>query len=88
MVNDSGGTTIGVWIGERDDTLSEFDAALECGPTHIGSRSEEIKHAMAMLATIEETLDDVDYSFDAEPSKRHFVRQAILDRARKEAAMD
>lgn len=82
------GTTIGVWIGEHDDMLSAFDAALACGPDHAGSRSEKIKYAMAMSTTIEETLDDIGYEFDAEPSKRHFVRQAILDQARREAQMD
>ena len=79
------GTTIGVWIGADDDVLDEFDDALECGPRYAGSRSAATKEAMRLASTVEETLDNLDYGFDSPQSKRHFVTQAILDHARREA---
>ena len=79
------GTTIGVWIGADDDVLNEFDDALECGPRYAGSRSAEVKDALRLASTVEETLDDLDYEFDSPRSKRHFVTQAILNQARREA---
>ena len=79
------GTTIGIWIGENDDVLETFDDALECGPRYPGSRSAEVKEAMRLASTVEETLDNLDYGFDSPQSKRHFVTQAILDHARREA---
>jgi hypothetical protein len=79
------GTTIGVWIGNDDGVLTEFDDALECGPEHAGSRSAEVKEAMQLATAVEDTLDDLDYEFDAPPSKRHFVTQALLNQAQREA---
>lgn len=79
------GTTIGVWIGGRDSVLEDFDETLDCGPEHVGSRSEEVKNAMHLATAVESTLDDIGYEFDSPASKRHFVQQALLDRARSES---
>jgi hypothetical protein len=82
-----GGTTIGVWVGEQNDVLDEFDAALDCGPGHVGSRSEEIKEAMRLAVTVQETIADFPYEVTG-PELRHQVRQALLEQDRREAAMD
>lgn len=79
----SDGTTIGIWVGEDDEIVDEFDTTLGMRPDY--SRSEKIKDAMAMYVTIAETLDDIEYDFDGEPPKRHFVRQAIFNQARQES---
>lgn len=84
MANDDG-TTIGVWIGSNDDVLDEFDDALDCGPEHAGSRSAAVKDALALATAVEETLDDLDYEFDSSVSKRHFITQAVLNQAQREA---
>ncbi|WP_049998867.1 hypothetical protein [Halococcus sediminicola] len=86
MADDSG-QTIGVWIGERDDVLERFDDTLECGPNHAGSRSEEIKEAMRLAIVVQETVDDFPYD-PSGASLRHQVQQALIDKDRREAALD
>ncbi|MFB9804159.1 hypothetical protein ACFFQF_01055 [Haladaptatus pallidirubidus] len=78
----SDGTTIGIWVGENDDVVDQFDEKLGTHPKY--SRSESIKDAMALKIAVEEVLDEVGYDFDSERSKRHWVRQALLDHARDE----
>jgi len=80
----SDGTTIGVWIGANDSVLTDFDEALECGPEHAGSRSEEIKEAMRLYLTVRETVDEFPYELSG-PSLRHETRQALIDKDRREA---
>ena len=84
MADDSG-QTIGVWIGESDDVLERFDEALECGPNHAGSRSEEIKEAMRLAVAVHETVDDFPYDPEG-PALRHQIQQALIDKDRREAA--
>jgi hypothetical protein len=72
----SDGTTIGVWIGEDDDLITEFDALFGTDPDY--SRSREIKRAMETHMTVEQVLRDVDA--DVAPRERQsIVRQALLD---------
>lgn len=82
-----GGTTIGVWVGEDDDVIDEFDERLDCGPNHVGSRSEEIKEAMRLAVVVQETIDGFPYEIDGAPL-RHQVRQALIEQDRREAAME
>lgn len=83
----SDGTTIGIWVSERNDIVERFDDVLGTRDSNY-SRSESIKEAMELYLTVEETLAELDYNFPAEQSKRHFVRQAILEQARREADRD
>lgn len=80
------GRTIGIWVPEHDDIVDRFDDQLGHYPSY--SRSERIKDAMEMYMRIEQVLDEIEYDFDAEVSKRHWVRQALHDRARQEAELD
>lgn len=86
MADDSG-QTIGVWIGGSDDILDRFDDALECGPNYAGSRSEEIKEAMRLAMVVHETVEDFPYD-PSGASLRHQVQQALIDKDRREAALD
>jgi len=74
------GTTIGVWIPESDDDLlSDFDD-LE------GSRSRNLRRAMALLVAINGALEAVGEPLDGwdERALRATVRQAVLDHFRRE----
>jgi hypothetical protein len=71
-MSEDDGTTTGVWFGPRDiDTLEEFDEAFATE-----SRSEKIKDAMRLYLDVESVLDEQGLDM-GEPSKRHFVWQAI-----------
>lgn len=83
---DDNATTIGIWIGEDDDVLAEFDTTLECGPGHAGSRSEELKEAMRLAVTVQETIEGFPYEVEG-AELRHQVRQALIEQDRREAAM-
>lgn len=78
------GRTIGVWIGADDRLVEEFDAELAAKAGAQYSRSAKIKESMRLYLAVEQTLDQIDYQFSAEQSKRAFVRQALLDHARRE----
>lgn len=77
------GTTIGIWIGEDESLVEEFDNQLGQRPDY--SRSEEVKAAMRLLLAVDDVLaepvDDL-----SGPELRHYVRQALLDKDRREAA--
>ena len=70
-------TTIGVWIGDGETIDDRFDDQLGSAPAY--SRSRRIKDAMELYLVVEDVLDGSGYTFDSERSKRHFVRQALLD---------
>jgi len=79
-MSDDDGTTIGVWIPESDDDLlSDFDS-LE------GSRSRNLRRAMALLVAIDGALDAVGEPLGDwdERALRATVRQAVLDHFRRE----
>ena len=76
-------TTIGIYFGPRDDLRERFDEQLDEGNASY-SRSGAVKDAMELYLVIDEVLDDFDFDFPNERSKRHFVRQAIVDQARRE----
>lgn len=81
----SRGTTIGIWIGENDDLVDDFDQQLGQRPDY--SRSEEVKEAMELYLAVMETVDELPYDI-AGPQLRHHVRQAILEKDRREAAAE
>jgi hypothetical protein len=73
------GTTIGVWIPSgEEDLLADFDA-LE------GSRSRNLRRAMALLVAIDGALEAVGEPLDDwdERALRATVRQAVLDHFRE-----
>lgn len=76
-------TTLGVWIPKGSDLPERFDDQLADGAGY--SRSAEILEAMELLITVDRTLEELDYEFDSDASRRHFVRQAILEQARRES---
>jgi hypothetical protein len=82
----SNGTTIGIWLGDDDTLVEDFDDALGQRPDY--SRSEMVKEAMRLSLTVEDALADIEYDFPNERAKRSFVRQAIMTQARVEAERD
>jgi hypothetical protein len=63
------------------DRFDEYFGAGEYGPR---SRSELLENAARMYLQIHTAIDATDYQFSAEPPKRHWVRQAVLDLYRRE----
>lgn len=83
-------TTLSVSVGEDGvDTVEEFDDYFG-GLEDTYSRAGRIKEAMAFYQAIHELTDGLDEVPDPDEmgseTFRHFVRQAILDRDRREAA--
>lgn len=75
------GSTIGISVTDDDvDDIEAFDEFFEelCesrGETY--SRAEQIKHAMRMYQTVMEVFDELPYDVQPEPTRRHFVGQAL-----------
>ena len=81
----TGGSTTGIWFGESDELLEDFDETF--GETEAQwSRSEEIKQAMRLHLAVSDVLDQHDLAFRTEQEKRMWVRQALLDKIRSEAS--
>lgn len=75
-MTDDKGTTTGVWFGPRDEALLEdFDNEFATE-----SRSEKIKDAMRLYLDVERVLEANDFDMP-EPSKRHWVQQALRNEA-------
>lgn len=78
--------TTGVWIGEGDlEMLAAFDARFK----EDRGRSRAIKEAMRLSLDVHEALDAAGVDPAAFPSDREFrawVRQAVVDHARRESA--
>jgi len=88
MADDDTGTTIGVWIGPADrDLVAEFDAVHNDGDGTY-SRSDAVKSAMRLAVTIEETMAEAGLDHLDGRGRAAFVRQAILDEARRQRADD
>lgn len=79
------GTTIGVWIPEDSDLVDRFDITFSGGPGSY-SRSKELSEAMELHITVENVLEEINYGFGSGRQRRHFVRQALLAQARREAS--
>ena len=79
----SDGTTVGIWVGDDEDVVDEFDSRFNSGEGTY-SRSKEIKNAMRLAISIEETLQDAGYGDLPTREKRYLIRQAILDQARRD----
>jgi len=78
------GTTIGVWIGPGDEGLvDEFDGLHNTGDGTY-SRSDEVKSAMRTAIAIEKTMDAAGLDHLEGRDRAAFVRQAILDAARRD----
>lgn len=79
------GTTIGIYIGQDDGSLIEdYDTAHNPG-TRTYSRSKAIKEDMRLGIAIQDTLDTIGYDLEGH-MLRSFVRQAMLEQARREEA--
>jgi hypothetical protein len=78
------GTTIGVWIGPGDQQLVEEFDAVHNGGDGTYSRSEAIKDAMRLAVSIEETMAEAGLEHLDGRGRAAFVRQAILDEARRQ----
>ena len=75
-------TTIGIWVGEEETLVDEFDDQLGQYPQY--SRSERVKDSMRMYLSIDDILAESALEFDREVEKRMWVRQAIYDHLRSE----
>ncbi|MDS0258528.1 hypothetical protein NDI56_03770 [Haloarcula sp. S1CR25-12] len=87
--NDSGGgggTTIGIWVGEDDTLVEEFDNVVGHRPDY--SRSESIKQAMDLYADIWDILDGTEGYDPAEIDIDAWVRQAVLAQIRAEERVE
>jgi hypothetical protein len=82
------GTTIGVWIGPDDRALVEEFDAVHNGGDGTYSRSESIKEAMRLAVRIEETMTEAGLDHLDGRGRAAFVRQAILDEARRQRSED
>ena len=78
------GDTISLWVGQDDvELLEEFDAYYKLESDGPYSRGNRIKEAMELQLTIDQAIDEVGYDIDNPRDKRNFVRQLILDDARR-----
>ena len=82
-MTDSGGGTTGIWFGEDDDLLDDFDDAFGTGQAQY-SRSDEIRQAMRLRLAVADVLNQHGLTFETEQEQRMWVRQALLDRIRRE----
>lgn len=78
-MSDDEGASTGVYMPQDSTLLDRYDQRY---PDH--KRSEAIRNAMELQLVVEDLLDDHDYGFSAEREKRHWVRQALLDKIRAE----
>lgn len=78
------GRAVSIWVPEGDDTVDQFDRDLANKLGADYSRSEKIKDAMELYRAVEMILEDLDYGEMDETSKRHLVRQALLEMDRRE----
>lgn len=83
MVDHDPDSTVGIYCGPDAGMIEEFDAFFETRPGKY-SRSSEIKNAMKLYLTVQETLEDLEFDIP-ERSQAHFVRQAIRAEARRDA---
>ena len=79
-------TTIGIWVGEEETLVDDFDDQLGHYPSY--SRSKRIKDAMRLYMAVEDALEQGHLDFDREIEKRMWIRQAVLDRQRNEIETD
>lgn len=77
-------TTVGVWVGDESDLIERFDELMKHRTSGSYSRSRKITDAMELYLVVEEYLQSADYDIDSERSKRHHVRQALLELDRRE----
>lgn len=88
--NDSGGsgsgTTIGIWVGEDDTLVEEFDHTIGQRPDY--SRSKEIKKAMDLYADVWDILQGTDGYDPVEIDIDAWVRQAVLAQIRAEERVE
>jgi len=82
MSDNDGGTTIGIWVGEDDSLVEEFDDVIGQRPDY--SRSESIKDAMDLYADIWDILDGTDGYEPTDIDIGAWVRQAALAQIRAE----
>lgn len=75
-------STIGIYAGAEADMIEEFDEFFETRPGSY-SRSREIKNAMRLYLSVQETLEELDIDIP-ERSQSHWIKQALLDQARRE----
>jgi len=80
-----GKRNISLQIDEAD--VEAFDEFFSDRTEGRYSRSREIKRAMKLHHAVEKAIRDApEIEFDTEQSRRFWVRQAVLDMARRDAA--
>jgi len=80
------GTTIGIWVGDDERLVEEFDNTIGQRPDY--SRSKEIKHAMDLYADVWDILAGTE-GYDPETiDTKAWVRQAVLAQIRAEERVD
>lgn len=81
------GRTFGMWVNEDElDVIEEFDRLHNTGDGTY-SRSEQMKEALRLANAVAETKNRIDYDLEGH-MLRHWVKQAMLDQARREALED
>lgn len=79
------GKTVGIWIGQQESLIDDFDEYFSRGETNY-SRSLEIKEAMRFYLACQKALDETEFEFPNSHAERAWVRQAIIDAAQREFA--
>ena len=82
-MTDENGGTVGFWVPEDSDVITEFDRVVCDGE----ARSKQIRAAMRLLIAVEETLDETGYEMD-DRERRMWVKQACLDQLRAERSRE
>lgn len=81
------GTTIGIWVDEGSDLVERFDRTFNKGEG-VYSRSKAVKDAMEMAIEIENGLHRVGFEAMEGRDRRAWVKQALIDQARRERLED
>lgn len=76
--------TFGVWRPRNDDIVDRFDRHYASRRGSEYRRSREVIRAMRLALAVDEVLVEHGYELD-ERGRRSFVRQAVLDRIRRES---
>jgi hypothetical protein len=78
------GETIGIWIGDDESILDDFDGCFGGTDGTDYSRSRRIKDAMRLAIAIEGAIEDSDADLDVgDRPTRMMLRQAIIDEFRE-----
>jgi metal-responsive CopG/Arc/MetJ family transcriptional regulator len=86
-MSDDDGRTYGMWVGpDEAELIEEFDRLHNTGDGTY-SRSEQMKEALRLMNAVTETKHRIGYDLEGH-MLRAWVKQSMLDQARREAAND